>query len=547
MNKIKIFSLGGLNENGKNMYIVEVDEDIFVFDAGLKHPEGGQLGIDYIIPNFDYLKENKERIKGIFITHAHEAHIGALTDILLELENVPVFATPFNIDIIKEELEKESVKANLITITPHVKIEFGKNSIFPIRVNHSIPNSVMYVLNTEDGAIVYTGNFMFDPMMMDSYKMDIGKIAYVGKQGVLCLLAESLAASKIGFTSPNHRISKIVQEIFSKSNKRIMFNIFKGQIYHIQELLDQVMLTDKKVIIMGKTLESTIKKAIDEKYINFDKSRFEDINNCNIDNVVIIIADERENSFSNINRIINGYDKFIKLREDDLIVFTSPVYPGMEKSASRVYDAIARIGSEIMIIPTNKHLSLHASSEDLMLMINLLNPRYYFPVIGEYKEQVENRNCAIKAGMKEENILLKLNGSVVKIENKNLKNTDEVVLTDEILIDGKTVGDIGEAVIKDREILGDNGVVIVSITLDRNTKKLLIKPEVYTKGFIYIEKDEKLLEKTKEETIKVLNNNIKSNYVEFNKLKLEIRKELSKLFYKETECNPMILLLITEI
>lgn len=548
MSKIKICSLGGLNEIGKNMIVVEVNDDIFVFDAGLKYADDKMLGIDYIIPNYDYLKQNKDRIKGIFITHAHDEQMGALPDMLVDLPDVKVYATPFNLNIIKRELEQEKMKTdNLIEIKAYRKIEFGENSIFPINVSHSVPDSVMYVLNTLDGQIVYTGNFLFDPAMTDNYKMDIGKIAYVGKQGVLCLLSESRYSDKKGYTSPQHRASKVFAEVLSKADKRILFNVYQGQIYRIQELLEEIKNTDKKVIIMGKRLESVINDAIDTNYIDFDKSRFTSIYNCNTDNVVIIISDEREKPYSNINRIISGYDKFIKLTDKDTVVFASPVYPGTEKTSSKVYDNIARIGSELVILPTDKYLSLHASSEDLMLMLNLVNPKYYFPVIGDYMHQVENAKNAMLAGFKEENILLKLNGQVVTFDNGTLVETGEVIPTDDILIDGNTAGDVGEVVIKDREILSENGIVIVSVTLDRLTKKVVSGPELYTRGFVYVKDSKDLIEEAEKRALKIINDNVKQNYIEFNKVKTLIRDDLGKYFYHETECNPMILLLITEV
>lgn len=547
MSKIKIFGLGGLNEIGKNMYVVEVDNDIFVFDAGLKYADDKMLGVDYIIPNYDYLKQNEDRIKGIFITHGHDEQMGALADMLTDLGNVKVYATPFTLDIIKRDLNEENLKTdNLIEIKAHRKIEFGENSIFPISVSHSIPDAVGYILNTNDGAIFYTGNFLFDPTMTDSYKTDIGKLAYVGKQGVLCLLCESRSADKLGYTSPNHHINNIISEVLNKTDKRILFNVFQGQIYHIQELFNEIMHTNKSVIIMGKRLESIINDAIDNHYIKFDKTRFTNIHNANNDNVVVIVSDEREKPFSNISRIVKGYDKFIKLNEDDTIIFASKVYPGTEKSATKIYDNIARIGCNLILLE-QKYQSLHASSEDVMLMINLMNPKYYFPVIGDYKDQVENAKDAIKAGINESNILLKLNGQVATFINGKLSPNEEKIKVDDILIDGKVSGDIGEIVIKDREILSENGVVIVSVTLDKITKQVVAGPEIYTRGFIYVKESIDLIKEAEKKALDIIKENTKPNYIEFNKVKIAIRDVLGKYFYDETECKPMILLVIGEV
>ena len=548
MSKIKIFALGGLNDSGKNMYVVEVDNDIFVFDAGLKYADDRMLGVDYIIPNFDYIKENFNRVRGLFITHGHQQQMGAVADILTELPNLKIYGTAFTLKILKEELQAEGISTDTLTeLKPHRKINFGENAIFPISLTHSVPDTVGYVLYTNDGAIFYTGNYAFDPTMMGNYKTDIGKLAYVGKQGVLCLLSESIYADKKGYTSPQHRCTPAFREILGKTEGRILFNIYDSQVYRIQELLTEIGHTDRKVVIMGKTLENLIYSCIDDGYITFDKSKIGNIHNVNDKNVVVIISDEREKPFSNIKRIVRGTDKFIKITSEDTVVFASQVYDGMEKTATATYDSLAKIGCNLEILSTKKYLSLHASSEDLMLMIDLMQPKYYFPVIGEYRFQVANAEVAKQIGMKEENILLKLNGEVVTFENGVLKDTNEKIKIDDILIDGKTVGDIGEAVLKDREALSDNGIVVVTATIDKTTKKVLAGPEILTRGFIYVKDNIDIIKEAERLSLEVINENIKENYVDFNKIKAGIRDKVGKYLYQVTECKPMVLLVIQEV
>ena len=548
MSKIKIFGLGGLNEVGKNMYIVEVDNDIFVFDAGLKYADDKMLGVDYIIPNYDYLKENKKRIKGVFITHGHDAQMGALSDILLDIKNLKIYGAPFTLDVIRNQLKEDNIKTdNLIEIQPHKKISFGKNSIFPISLSHSVPDALGYVLYTPDGAIFYTGNFVFDSTMRGPYETDIGKLAYVGKQGVLCLLSESVYADKSGFTSPNHRISSVIRETLNNNNGRILFNIFQAQLYRIQELFNEIMKTNRRVVIMGKTLETIIYNAIDKHYITFDKTRIGNIHQVNDPNIVVIISDEREKPFSNIKRIIKGYDKFITLGESDTVIFASPVYEGMEKSSTKVLDDLSKIGSNIVTLPNKKYLTHHASSEDLMLMLGLMKPKYYFPVIGEYRNQVANKEAALKVGIPEENIILKLNGEVATFINGELKEQSEKIKVDDILIDGKTVGDIGELVLKDRESLSDNGIVIVAVTLDKQTKQILAGPEILTRGFVYVKDNTDLIKEAQKISLDIIENNIGPNYVDFTQIKTTIRDKVGKYLYDETECKPMILIVVQEV
>ena len=545
MAKIKIFALGGLNEIGKNMYVVDIDNNIFVFDAGLKYADDSMLGVDYIIPKYDYLIQNKKKIKGIFITHAHDEQMGALPDILPELENVPVYATKFTMEIIKRELAESKINySKLIEVKPHVKINFGKISVFPINVTHSVPDSVGYVINTVDGAIFYTGNFMFDSSMLGPYKTDIGKLAYIGKQGVLCLLSESMYADKKGFTAPNNRIAPIVNEILDQDD-RIIVSVFPNQFYKIQELFNGIMHTDRNVVIIGKRLQDIILNSIELNYMKFDVNKIKTISHVNDKNIIVLIADDREKPFSNFLRIIRGYDKFIKLNKKDTVLFMSPVFPGMEKSSSKLLDGVARIGCNLIDL-SSKYLSHHASSEDLMLMINLLNPKYYMPVNGEYRHEIANKKAAIIAGMNEENILCKLNGDVVYFKNGKLVDDDIKIPTDELLIDGE-VGDVGEIVLKDREMLSDNGVVVVVITIDKLTKKLKHQIEIHSRGFVYVRDNIDVMKEAVSIATKVVNDNTKPNFIDYNKVKLGVRDELGKYFYNEIGTKPMILLIVQEI
>ena len=548
MSKIKIFALGGLNEDGKNMYVVEADHDIFIFDAGLKYADDKMLGVDYIIPNYDYIKKNRKNIKGIFITHGHYDNMGALSEILKEVPDLPIYGTSFTMEIIKDDLLADNLNVkNLRVIKPHRKINFGKNSIFPISLTHMVPENVGYVLYTPDGAIFYTGNFVFDSTMLGAYKTDIGKLAYVGKQGVLCLLSESLYADRQGFTSPNHRTAKAIREVLNRTDGRILYNIYQAQLYRIQELFNEIKNTDRNVVIMGKSLESVILKAIDKNYVNFDKKRILPINHVKDDKIVVIISDEREKPFSNLKRIVRGYDKFITVTKEDTIIFASPIEDGMERTATKLLDGLAKIGANVVEISKRKYLSHHASSEDLMLMIDLMRPKYYMPVIGEYRNQVANRNVAKEVGMDDDHILLRLNGEVAYFENGELVDNGMKVPVDDILIDGLAAGDVGELVLKDRELLSDSGIVIVTATIDKETKEILAGPEVLTRGFIFVKDNIDLIKEAEKIATDVILEHTRSNYVDFAKVKLGIRDKVGKYFYEQTECKPMILIVIGEV
>ena len=547
MSKIKIFSLGGLNENSKNMYIVEINKDIFVFDAGLKYADDKFLGVDYIIPNYDYIKKNIKRVKGIFISHPHSEQIGALRNILEELPNIKVYGTKFTIDQIKRVLQEENVIANnLVEISAHKKINFKDISVFPISLTHSLPDNVGYVINTPDGSIVYAGNFVFDPTMTGSFKTDIGKLAYVGKQGVLCLLSESLYAEKKGYTSPNHRISSLIKETLIRKENRIIFNIFSNNVCRIQELFDEVSKTHRKIIIMGKNLQFTVKYLLDNNYLFIDKEKIGDLSNLDDKDAIILTSSDNERPFSNLERIINDYDKYIKIKPTDTFFFLDSISDFVEKAAVRIFDSISKKGAEIVTLSKN-NISYHASSEDLMLMLDLIKPKYYFPIMGEYRFQVANADVASKIGIPKENILLKLNGEVVTFENGKLVDNFERVDVDEIKIDGNFTEDIGDLVLKDREMLSDNGIVVVCATLDKKTKEVLAGPSILTRGFVYVKDSADLIKEIERISLEKIVENTSSNYVEFNKIKNSIREEVGKYLYAETECKPMIITVIQEV
>jgi len=551
LSKIKIFALGGLNETGKNMYVVDVDNNLFVFDAGLKYGNDKMLGVDYIIPNMDYLVKNRKNIRGVFITHGHDSNMGGISDLVQAIPEVNIYATKFTMEIVKNDLLEAGItQANLKEIRPHSKLEFTKDLyLFPISVTHSIPDSVCYVLYTKDGAIVYTGDFVFDSTMKGAYKTDIGKLAYVGKQGVLCLLSESFYAEKQGHTSPNNRISDFIKEVLHKNDDRIIATILPAHIYRVQEIFNEVMKTHRKIVVMGKMLQDLINKAIDMNYLTIDKDRIGDLSNLDDKGVIVLISDEKEKPFANLERILKGFDKYIKLKETDTIFITEPSYDGIEKRYAVIMDDIARNNINVVCLSSKKHLLHHASREDLMLMINLMNPRYYFPVKGEYRHQYMNAEVAEELGIPKENILLKQNGDVVEFVDGKLTDTIEHIDVDDILIDGKSQGDIGELVLKDREMLGHNGIVIISATIDRATKKLLAGPEVLTRGFIYVKENQDIVEETKKICLEVIENNISidDKKVDYTQIKNDVRDSLGKYFYRETEAKPMIITVIQEV
>lgn len=544
-----MFSLGGLDENGKNMFVIEVDKNIFVFEAGLKYADELTLGIDYIIPNVTYLKENKKRIKGIFLTHGHDENIGALTDIVDDLGNPCIYGSKYTLEIIKDEFDNSNIKyKNMKEIKAYVPIEIGNVKIFPVNLSHSTPDNFGYAIYTKDGVIFYASDYVIDSLMKGAYKTDIGKLAYIGKQNVLCLLTESFYAGVEGFTSPRHRIAPLIRETLNNSDGRIIFNVLDSHLYRIQELFTEVEKTNRKIVIMGKRLKKIIDFAIENHYLYISKDIIGDLSNINDKNVVILNANEKDKPYYNIMRIVNGYDKFIKLNEDDTVFLATPIYDNREKTFYSLLDDIAKTGANVVSLSSKKYLSHHASNEDLMTMINLMNPKYYFPIRGEYKNQVMNAELAEMVGIPKSNIILKENGDVVTFKNGVMLNTFERVHSGSVLIDGTAGDDIGEVVLKDREMLSDNGIMIISVTLNKQTKEIMAGPEILTRGFVYVKDSYELINEIKKISEKIVVDNTKGmKYVEYNKIKNTIRDELSKYLINQTGNKPMIITVIQEI
>lgn len=544
MSKIKIFSLGGLDENGKNMYVMEIDKDIFIFDCGLKYVSGNMLGIDYIIPDFSYLVKNRKRIKGLFITHGHLENMGATSDLLAQIPGIKVFATKFT----KYVLMENGVNSNnIVEIQAHKKMNFGHVSIFPISVSHSAPDAVMYVVNTKDGAICYTGDFIFDPSMMGAYDMDLGKIAYIGKKGVLCLLSESVFSENVGHTSPNHKLIDVFRKAIKDAQGRIMFMVLPTHLYTIEEIFEASLNSHRKVVIMGKKLQNVVNFGLKEGYLSISNDMLGDLSNINDNNSILLICDDKASPYAAMSKILNGYDKFIKLRANDTVVFAEPRYDSNEKVLVRLENDLAEYGCEIVNIPKDKTILHHASSEDLMQMIKLMRPKYYMPVKGEYRYMVGNADLAYSLGIPRDNIILKQNGEAISFLNGELVDKNEKIKVGDALIDGKSSDDIGELVIKDREMLSENGIVLISATISKQDKVLLVGPEVTTRGFIYVKDSAEMISEIKRISEAIIERNITPNYVDFNKIKTEIRDELSKYLFEETECKPMIIAVVQEV
>ena len=548
MSKIEVFGLGGLNENGKNLYVVNVDGKLFIFDSGLKYAPDKVYGIDYIIPSFDYLKNNRDKIIGLFVSHAHYENMGSVADLVREIPEINVYATKYTSLILEAEAKNKGVEIkNLHKIDAHKKINFKDLSVFPFAVTHSAPETVGFVINTKDGAIVYMADFIIDPTMGYPYEMDLGKIAYVGKQGVLLLMSESTFSEKEGHTSPKHKLKKFFESVIDKAEGRVIFSVLPLHIYTMQEIVDAMENSDRKVVIMGHKLQNVVNIAIKGGYLKNTEGKIGDLRDLNKEDTIILVSNERENVYANLDKIINGYDKYVSLKETDTVVFAEPSYDAYELARVRLMDDIAKKGAHLETVPDKNSVRLHASSEDIMLLIKLFNPKYYMPIKGEYRYQVGNARLAEKVGVPIENILLKENGDVARIVNKELQECFDKVFVDTTIIDGKNGDDLGEIVLKDREVLGDSGLLLVSATLDKKSKEIIAGPEVLTKGLINVKDNMDMIDEMKKIMVDIIKANVKGTYADYQKIKNDLRESLSKSVFNKTECKPIILTVIQEI
>ena len=548
MSKIKIMSLGGLNENGKNLYVVSIDGKLLLFDCGMKYAPDKMYGVDYVIPDFTYLMEHKKDIVGLFITHPHHENMGALCDLLKVLPDINIYASNFTSKIIEYFCEEEKIKVkNLHVVCGHKKIDFSKFSIFPFSVTHSCPETLGYCINTSNGAIIYMADFVIDPTMSGYYDMDLGKIAYIGKQGVLCLMAESVFSQKKGHTSPNHKLESYFRKVIDRNKGRIVFTVLPLHIYTIGEIFNSLKDKNRKVVIMGKELHTIVNLCIKNGYLNVDENMLGNLTDLKNPNTVILISNDREAPYSNINRIISGHDKFIVLDKGDTVCFAEPSYDAYEKVLVKIMNDLAVRGINIESIPKDKSVRHHASSEDLMMLIKLFNPKYYMPIKGEYRYQVENGNLAYMVGLPKENIILKENGQIVTINNGKLIESFDKVFVDDILIDGKSSEDVGELVLKDRELLSSNGLVLISATLSKKDKKIIVEPEIMTRGFIYERDNMDVINEVKNISVATINDNTHNKYADYVKIRNDIREKVGAYLYKTTQCKPVILTVIQEI
>ena len=551
MDQVRIFALGGLDEDGKNMLVVEVNEAIFIIEAGLKYPDTGQLGVEFIIPDFSYLIENKERIQGIFITHAHDDVVAALPYLLKQV-NAPVYTGALTANIIHEMLKKEGIKnAKIHRLKRCSKQTIGGVKIRTFPMTHAFPDNFGLAISSDQGYIVYTGEFIVDyDMLQKEYLCDLNELSDIGKKGVLCLLCESQGADKSGHTAPKHRITSLIEPIFEASEgTRILISCYSQSLFRIIEIIELAKKFNRKIFFHDKGIRELLKHLETMKYYRVPKEM--EINEKNfsddMEDVVVLISGNGKNLFRTMTNIANHEDAHVSFRTSDTIIVASPIVSGTELDASNMENEIYKEGGKIYTLDSKTVLSMHPSSEDLKMMLYLFQPKYYIPIKGEYRHLYVNANLATKMGYSPDRILILENGQIALFENKILKSVAQRLELEDTMIDGKENWDVTGVVLKDREVLSTDGVMIIGVGVNHKTKEISNGPDVQTRGLIYLKDAEYIIKEVGNIMENCIEKAVKEKRYDNLTVRAEARDKISKYLMKETGKRPMVLPVIMEI
>lgn len=551
---VLIFALGGVGEIGKNMYVVQCDDDIVVIDAGLKFPEEEMLGIDMVIPDITYLEENREKVRGIIITHGHEDHIGGLSYVLKHL-NVPVYATKLTLGLIEAKLKEAGIlnDTKRVLINSDSEIVLGKMKATFFRVNHSIPDCVGVCLETPEGYIVHTGDFKFDQTPVNNQVADLAKMAMIGERGVLCLMSDSTNAERPGFTGSERSVGLAIKDVFSKSTGRIIVSTFASNVHRIQQVIDAAVEFNRKVTVVGRSMQNVINISMDLGYLTVPNGLIvepDEVNKLPAEKVVILSTGSQGEPMSALTRMARSAHRKIDILPGDTVIIAATPIPGNEKYVARTIDQLYRIGAEVIYGghgPNGSvHVSGHGSQEELRLMLNLMKPKFFIPIHGEYRMLRMHGILAEQVGIPPENIFLLDNGDTVEISGGKARFGPKVHAGN-VLIDGLGVGDVGNIVLRDRKLLSQDGILVVVVTLSKQNGTILSGPDIISRGFVYVRESEELLDEANRIVTQTLVKCMEENVNEWSSLKNNVKDALGRYLYEQTRRRPMILPIIMEV
>lgn len=546
---IRVIPLGGVGEIGKSMYVVEVDDELFVMDSGLMFPETEMLGIDFVIPDMTYLEENKDRIKGIFLTHGHEDAIGSIAYLLQKVQ-APVYGTKLTLALAKEHLKKMPAPSNVrfFEVTSKSRMNFKRTHVTFFYTTHSIPDSLGIVFHTSEGAIVNTGEFKFDQAAKGKYRPDFAKMATLGEEGVFILMSDSTEAERPGYTTSESVIEKRLFKTFHEAQGRILVALYASNFIRIQQVLDQAAAQKKKVAVVGKSLESYFEVGLKLGYLQVEEDiviPVKDMERYDDQDIVIIVTGNQGEPLEALEKIVRKHHREINIKSSDTVLITFTPSPVMETSMYKMMNELAKAGATVLTSTRNVHVSGHGSAEDLKMMLNLMQPKYFIPIQGEYRMLIAHSKLAQEIGLPKNRIFIADKGDIVEFKNEKLRMAGRVQAGN-VLIDGIGVGDVGNIVLRDRKLLSQDGIFTVVVTLNRKQKRIAAGPEVVSRGFVYVRESEELFEEATKLITKIVEKYVNKETFEWTNIKQEIRETLSSYLYQQTKRRPMIIPIIME-
>jgi ribonuclease J len=549
--KIKIIPLGGLNEIGKNLTVIEYKNDIIVIDCGLKFPDDDMLGIDIVIPDVTYLIKNRDKVKGIFLTHGHEDHIGALPYVLKQI-NIPIYGTKLTLGIVQTKLKEHGLLSTveLVTVKPKDIIKLDSSSVEFIRTNHSIADSVAMAIHTPAGVLLHTGDFKIDFTPIDGCVADLTRFAELGKKGVTVMLADSTNVERSGYTMSESTVGETFENIFRSAKGRIIVATFASNIHRVQQIITAASKYGRKVALSGRSMENIIAVAIELGYININEESLinvDAIGKYQDNQIVIITTGSQGEAMAALSRMAAGEHKKVTIVPGDMVIISATPIPGNEKFVSKVINQLFKKGAEVIYEAlADVHVSGHACQEELKLMHTLVKPKFFIPVHGEYRHLKQHGELAAKLGMPEKNIYLGDNGDIIELTRDSIRKAGSVI-SGQVFIDGLGVGDVGNIVLRDRKHLSQDGILTVVVTMDKESGSVIAGPDIISRGFVYVRESEDLMEQARERVREALRECEEKHITEWPIIKTNIRESLRVYLYEKTKRRPMILPIIMEV
>ncbi|MDQ0918003.1 ribonuclease J [Paenibacillus sp. V4I5] len=550
-NQLSVFSLGGINEIGKNMYVVQYGDDIIVIDCGSKFPDESLLGIDLIVPDITYLLENSDKVRALIITHGHEDHIGGIPYIRRQL-NMPIYATRLTLGLIEGKLREAGLLADtkFIEIDSDSSIELGQFTTTFFKTNHSIPDCLGVVFHTPEGTVVHTGDFKFDLTPVNNQYPDIHKMAEIGKNGILLLLSESTNAERPGYTPSESLVGKHIEDAFHKAKQKVFIATFASNVHRLQQVIDAAQATNRKLALLGRSMVNVVRIASELGYLTVPEGMLVEagaVNRMVPDQIAILCTGSQGEPMAALSRLSRSNYRQVEIMRGDTVILSSSPIPGNERNVSRTVDHLFSLGAEVIYgssSSTGMHVSGHGSQEELKLMLTLMKPKYFIPIHGEFRMLHQHRILAEGVGVEPANIYILNNGDVVDIKNE-VATQSRKVYAGNTLVDG--LGDVGNIVLRDRKQLAEDGILIVVLLLSKSDGKILSGPDIISRGFVYVRESEDLMDQANILATETINRLQKENVNQWNVLKTNVKEVLGRLFYEKTGRRPVILTILTEI